>query len=92
VITGIVIFYLGAQPTDNNAPNPWGGLLGIGMTCLLLGFPSFTATLIGGAIRTWPRQGRSSKLLAVFMIVAAIPFLLYSLALFLASAGVINLF
>jgi hypothetical protein len=88
MIVGIVIFVVASQPTDN-AASPLG-LLGLGFLLMLVGFPAFAISLAGGAIRVVRRQGWTSKLLAGFMVILAIPLLLYGLLLFLSVAGIIH--
>lgn len=89
MVAGIVIFVVGSQPTDNGA-SPLG-LLILGFVLALVGFPAFAISLTGGAVGVWRRQGWTSKLLAGFMAVLAIPFFLYGLLLLLSVAGVIHL-
>lgn len=79
-IVGIGLLNLSDQSTSSR-PNPLGGHLVIGLLAILVGFPAFAVSLIGGAIGLWRRQGPLRKLLASFMIVLAIPLLVYSLLL-----------
>lgn len=71
-------------------PNSLGPYLGIAVLALVITFPVFTASLVGGAVSVWHRRGRASKFFALVLLLLAVPFLLYSLFLLLAFVGVIN--